>query len=432
MVFDERKESKNLKAALLRTKENILSLNRDSLLMKTDSLTNHLQLLVNQIQQRNPSLGKRRFTVFIYRTIVPNAANYGNGIILVNLNLIAKLHKEEDIAFILCHEMGHDLRNHVFEGIRKSYELESDKEFKRQFEKIKNQEFNKLKSYEMYVATYLQKYTSKKRELEVQADSVGLFLFNNAGYNVKYGYETIQKLDSIDNEIYTGKIDFPKFFGFPAQPFNPSWLLPEEQDESIGGNIAEVKYPDSLKTHPDCKIRLARMKEVKLGEKAASPGLINYSRVYNASQLEMLRVYMDEYELSKGLYNALQLASLYPDNLYLKSSIADYLYELYSARANHYYSSVIDGIDAKQPESYQQLIHFLNNVNSETLKSIMLSYFKANFPGTISDPYAGYVFLLFKNMDKTREQKIAAAGEYEKTFGKNLYQSRLKNKFNLK
>jgi Zn-dependent protease with chaperone function len=428
--FSEKNMGKAFKEALNETKKDIACFNKDTLLMRHDSITQKLQSIVDHIQQKNPLLANRRFSVFTYRTTNPNAANYGNGVIVFNLNLLAKLDREEHIAFILCHEIGHDIRGHVFESILKNYEIKNNDAFKKEFEKINKQEFNKLHSYEQYVASYLQKFTSKKRDLEVQADSVGLALYYNAGYDLQYAYNAIEKLDSTDQEIYTSKIDFNKFFGSADHPFKASWLEPEEQDETIeGGNFKDVKMPDSLKTHPDCKTRLVKMKAIRFAEKKTpftAAGRLNPTLV---SRFEMLSVYNDEFRLSKGLYNSVQLSAVYPSNQYLRCSIVDFLFEIYCARVNHYFSMVTDRPDSKNCPSYNELLYFLNNVNSEVLKEIMHGYFKRNFDSNLSDPYAAYVFALLKGVDLNKEKRFDLVNEYRKSFGENQYFSRLKVKF---
>jgi len=433
ITFREKKENKIVKDALTETRNNLQNFETNDLLMKNDSITRYLQQLTNSIQQKNPILNGKKITIFTYRTIVPNAANYGNGVILFNLNLLAKFKKEENVAFVLCHEIGHDLKGHVIEGIRKNYELQTNSDLKKQFEKIQKQEFNKYRSYESYLANYLNQLTSKKRTLEIQADSIGLFLYYNAGYNLSDAYQTIQQLDSVDGENYTSKIDFNSFFDFPGQSFKQSWLQPEEEEETIdGGNLEQLKFPDSLKTHPDCKDRLRFLKEIKFVEKKSNPTNAGYAHLYSVSQLEMLSVYLDDFEYSKGLYNALQLSAKYPNNLYLNCSILDFLYEIHYSKIHHFYSMVVDRPNKKNTESYQETLHFLNNVNSTVLKNIIDNYFKANFNTTVNDAYAGYILSLLKSMEKTKEQQFAIINDYEKTFGENDYLLKLKSKFILK
>ena len=193
--FDKRDAGRDFKKSLESIKKQISSINEDSALMYNDALTNYLQGIVQHITVRNNLQSTKKYKVFTYRTIKPNAANYGNGIILVNLGLLAKLKYESSVAFILCHEISHDLKGHVIDGMIRQYQIVNDPAVKEKYEKLKKQEYNVYKSYEAYVAELLQRINSRKREAEVQADSLGLVLYANAGYSLRYAYETVEHLD---------------------------------------------------------------------------------------------------------------------------------------------------------------------------------------------------------------------------------------------
>lgn len=423
-----KKEDVVMKDALNQVKKKLQELNSQLLLMQKDSITLYLKSIVSRIQKNNPSIQNRKFNIFVYRTIEPNAANYGNGVILFNLDLIASLSTEDDLAFILCHEIGHDMREHVVNGVRKNFEIQASKDLKQEYAKIRKQNYNRYKSFEIFAAKYLNQLTIQSREHEIQADSIGLSLFYNAGYFVPQAYKTIQRLDSADLGYYTSKLDYSKFFDFPDHPFKQSLLLPEEAEETIdGGNM--VKLPDSLKTHPDCKIRVQKVQNIKFDNATALSS--KPSKVFILSQFEMLSIYREEFELSRGLYNSLQLSAKYPDNTYLKCCVADFLYEIYYSKIDHYFSLAVDFPDKRYSEGYVELLHFLGNINSNGLKVILEQYFKKNFSTTLKDPYSGYILMLLKNNGKSKEEKFLSLKEYHDFFGENEYYVKLKSKFDL-
>jgi Zn-dependent protease with chaperone function len=430
LEFSARKEDKSIKEAFDGIKKTLASFDKDSLLMKKDPVTDYLQKITDRICRSNPILNNRRLNVFVYRTSVPNAANYGSGVILFNLNLLAKFNSEEDVAFILSHEIAHDLKGHVVEGIRKNYQLQNDNELKKKFEKAQKEEFYKIKSYEEYVASYLQRYTSKKRVQEMQADSLGLCLYGRAGYDIGKAFETMRQLDSVDADIPAVKLDYQKELSFEGFDLKKAWLQPEEQEETItGGNLTDIKFPDSLKTHPDCQQRLSNMKNVKV-KTEGSPGLAgNFKQIKYFSQLEMLEVFLQEYELSQGFYQSLQLNKLYPDNTYLKCSVIEFLYEIYYAKTTHYYSQVVDKPNQLYSQQYVECLNLLGNMNPENVKLLMEYYFKNNFSSQINDPYAAYVLSLLKSIGKQKEKRFELINEYEKTFGLNYYSGKLRAKF---
>lgn len=430
LEFSKKSESKLFYESFKEIKNSIKSISNDSLLMSNDLITNYLQSLISAIQKRNPTISNRKFTLLSYRTSVPNAASYGNGIILYNLDLFTKLNNEAEVAFILCHEMSHDIKEHFLESIKKSYELKMDPKIKQQFEDVKKEKYNQLKSYENYLAKYIQSITSKKRENEVQADSLGLVLFVNAGYNIQDAYNTMDRLDSIDNQFYLNKIDYEKMFNSINFKFKSSWLKQEQEEETItGGNLKPNEKPDSLKTHPDCKFRLESMKKLALKSEFNQENKNNFVYIKKVAEFEMLQVFLDEKNLSNGVYNNLQLINMYPSVSYLKANLIEFLYEIYLAKNFHYVSLTVDEINPGLNPSYIETICFINNINKDDLINLIKSYFTTNFSSNISDPHVGYVFTLIKSIDVKNDKKEELLKTYGDTFGKTSnYYNKLKYK----
>jgi len=134
-IYPGRGQKKEVKSAFRESKKELLSLDTAKLLMRNDTITKYLQSLVNKIQQKNPLLNKRNFTVFTYRTDEPNAANWGAGVILVNLDLVSKYTHEEEMISTLCHEISHDLKEHVVNSLEESYAITHSEEFKKEWKK---------------------------------------------------------------------------------------------------------------------------------------------------------------------------------------------------------------------------------------------------------------------------------------------------------
>lgn len=421
--FEKKGEGKNFKKVIESTKKQLFMLNEDSLLMKNDVITKYLQSVVDHIKATNPLLAGRDYTVLIQRKSQANAFNCGNGIILFNLNLVARLKNEGNIAFILCHEISHDLKGHVIDGIINNYKIGNDPKLKKQYDAIKAQEFNTMKSYENYLAEYLQKITSRSRTKEMQADSLGLNLYINTGFNINQAYETMSLLDSIDVSAFRDTIDHKKYFGATGKSFSASWLEEEAGEETIGGgNILDAKFPDSLKTHPDCSYRLDMMKKLNLSGKSISTPIANFQDIHTMAQFEMLRVYLEEFDIGRGFYECLQLYTKHPNNNYLKASIVEYLYLIYVLKRKHYFAWAVDKPNPTFIKSYNQTLLLLNNMPSEPCRNLAGEFFKSNFTdGLITDPYVAFTLLLLKSIDKTQEERKAMVDQYRLEFGKNSY-----------
>jgi Zn-dependent protease with chaperone function len=428
--FPDRKAKKYIKETITESKKRIKTLDSADLLMYTDTITRYLQVITDKIQKSNALIRDKKLTIFTYRTDVPNASNRAAGVIFINLDLITKLHNEAEMAFIISHEISHDVKGHVMASLLKGTELEENEEFRKELKKILKQDYGRLKAVETLFFKYMSKYTEHSRGHELQADSLGLIFYASAGYPSASAIKTIQILDSVDTPVYTNKIDYMKFFNFPSYAFKKSWLVAEEE-ESIGGNATAFKLPDSLKTHPDCKIRAATLEKMvpNLKFQPANGKKESYEFYRLDAEFEMIEFLQQDYELSTGLYSTLQLLNLYPDNIYLKCSVVNILYELKNSQSEHYFSAVTDFPDKKFCESYNQMLVFLHNTNSDVLKNLAINYFNANLKNASSSPFAGYVAILLKSIDVPQEEKFKLIAEYKSRYSDAYYIKKLERKF---
>ena len=116
--------------------ENFTTLEKGSYLMYTDTLSQYLRGIVQNILVKN-HLSTNKYFVFTYRDPMPNASNLSSGVILIHLGLLPKLSNESEIAFIICHEIAHNIKNHVIDGINKKAELLNSKNVEQEMKKIK-------------------------------------------------------------------------------------------------------------------------------------------------------------------------------------------------------------------------------------------------------------------------------------------------------
>ena len=111
------------------------------------------------ISAKNPTYGLENVHTFISRSPQVNAYATDNGNIWITLGLLARIENEAQLAFILCHEAAHFIKKHSYE-------------------KVVNASEKALtgNSDELQIHDY-------SREKELEADSLGLILFQNLGYS---------------------------------------------------------------------------------------------------------------------------------------------------------------------------------------------------------------------------------------------------------
>ena len=431
-----RGEKKEIREALKGSKEYLMRLDTANKLMYGDTITKYLQSITNKIMQKNNGFVKdRRFTVFTYRTEEPNASNMGNGVVFFNLDLLSKMDNETEIAYILAHEMSHDIMGHVMSSIQRRYEIINSPEFKKEVRKIKNQEYNKFKAIEALVTKFLSKYTKDGRTQELEADSLGLILFYNAGYSPYVAIRAEEKLDSVDyHPVLMNKVDYGKIFNFPSFPFNKSWLEAEDEETISGGNVATYEeFPDSLKTHPDCKMRVAALKRIiarmnyNMRQPVKNDKGIDFYKM--KSYFEMLEYCQFEYDLGSAFYATVELLRLYPENTYLKCSMVNCLFEITKAKEDHYFSQIADFPDKRYCSSYNECLTFLHNANSEIIKTEMNNYYHTYVEGKINNPFSGYLETLIKSESMQKKDREKLIGEYQSKYNDPYYTASLQDKF---
>lgn len=131
---------------------------------------------------------KRQVSFYLLRSTSYNAFATDEGYIIVTTSLLAQVASEEELAFILSHELSHILLQHSLSKTMKSQErLKGKKEItKKQSEKKKlttlNQIINEIYRY--------------NRNTEFQADSLGLIMFKKAGFQGELSIKALSSLKS--------------------------------------------------------------------------------------------------------------------------------------------------------------------------------------------------------------------------------------------
>jgi len=432
---ENKKAVKSIKESLKNLSNEFVSLDSESLIMYSDTISHYLSGITNKIKSHNPSIKDRDLKIFLYRTIIPNASSHGNGIIFVNLDLICKLSSEDELAFILCHEIAHDIEAHVINGLTKRYELFYDKKYQEKLKQVGKQEYNRYKSTDALVTKFLSQYDVNSRENELTADSIGLHLFYNAGYVSGNAVKTIINLDSIDSPLFHTPIDFKSLLNLKGFTFDEEMLNPEKSATLWESNL-DYKIPDSLKTHPDCKLRAEALQRIiknkHLDGLQREQPFADYNYFKTVCTFEYVEHAMNYKYYSYALYCAIELLEKYPSNNYLKCVTSNCYYEIYAAQLRHRFSEIVDFPDKKFPKDYNKLLAFLQNANSSVLKDVCMDYYNENIESLKSNEYADYIKLLINGQDKTKEAFQTDIKSYENSYKNSFYCRQLTEKLDLK
>ena len=139
------------------------------------------------------------------------------------------------------------------------------------------------------------------------------------------------------------------------------------------------KEKDSLKTHPDCKMRIKKL-TAQVQQYSKNTARIN---IVNDSLFQQLR-YQFDYEIieycyssgnvSRSLYYTLQMQEFYPSDVYLITNTIRCLNKMYEAQKNHIMGKITDMPSPYQEDKYNNFLQFLNRLHLQDIVSLSYYY----------------------------------------------------------
>ncbi len=388
-----------------------------------------LNRYVNQIAaiilEANPELPPVR--IFVSRYSSPNAFNTGDGNIVVNLGLLNKLENDGQLVCILAHEIAHQYRDHGFTSISKMADKYMSKEFQAQLKKALKEDYNVKEKIRNLVMPELFSDMRFSRAEELEADSLGFLYALKAGFDTSCMSSTMTLLGRIDTYYDETPLDLHTLLPISHVPFQDEWLDTRHSTSSLG-MIEDEKdsLEDSLKTHPDTKLRLeASIRQSKTLKVSGNKKFITDSITFENHRLladeEMISTYYENFSLGRMMFQAFQVRARHPENPYAITMSAIGFARLNYLQSIHKVQTEVSLPDKEYEKSYNNFITFLNNVRMSESNS--LGYWTINPSKKEWMNIEDYVFanyytsLQLKKEDETKKYK----SDYLNKFPKGKY-----------
>lgn len=342
-----------------------------------DPITEYINKVADELLKNDPELRKKvRF--YAVRSSAVNAFATNQGIIFVNVGLLAQLENEAQLAFILAHEISHVQHEHA---LNMYMEAQKINRYSSRSDLMKNTSFD-----DKMVAT---NYYSK--ELESEADEEGLELYLTSKYSLDDldGVFDVLQYSYLPFDILSFKRDFfeNEFVSFPE-----NYFLPEEELNEING---EYEEDESKSTHPSIDKRRDACAAVvaKHSSKERKSFLVNtqeaFLNIRDIARFESAYYYLHAFRYQDAIYASYILLQKYPNSLFLKKIVAKSLYgftkfqnELKGVKSYSVsYSSDDIESDYMSSSSYkkvegpsQQVYYFLSQLKPNELTVFTLRY----------------------------------------------------------
>ncbi|MDI6047755.1 M48 family metallopeptidase [Flavobacterium yafengii] len=395
-------QRKKAKEILLERKVSFLKDVEDSIFIFDKTINGFLQKILTEVYHSNPQIDTKDFYFLINKSLIPNAACYGNGIFSINLGLFSLIENNDEMAFIICHELAHYILKHNDKALEEYLETFNSKDVKQQLNTASNKKYGRRSAVTLLLKDLKFNFMKRSRSAETQADSLGFTMFNNTKYNKQASINILKKLDMTDGILFNNLTDLKQNFTFEEYPFKEVWIEKEDKMFDTTESVNDLELDkDSLKTHPNIPLRIENLihnytitttnttkNEIELVQKKTSENSI--------------KIFFDDSKLDFALY---QLLSLHKKNELDKKAFNSYvaylLKKVYVLKEKHVFGKYVGPVNSFSEEKYINEIRlFLNNLELKDLRKIGYYFCQKNELISKDDTEFQDAYTFFKSLNK--------------------------------
>lgn len=332
----------------------------------SDKLTN----LVYQVLTKLIASDTKRSSlpvVLIANTPEANAVCLPSGAIVITIGLLGRITTEEQLAFVLAHELQHHYLKHVRSQMYIHQKAKSNKKLESTVKDVLKggepvEEIAELRELFYETAEF-------NRANELEADYAAIRLLKSVNYNPRGAIEVLNLLelglcsDSLSNEKLFEPLNSPKF------PFQNSWTHKDYQPQEKFNTIFFLSK-DSLRSHPETELRTEKIEQLLNGETNET----DIDSITRIARFQIVKSAYDENYLDVALYQALTLAYLYGMSDYLIEYIGKTLVLTAQMKKNpltnrYFYKSTYGFC-----HSLQQTSNLLRTIDAQEIGEILFQF----------------------------------------------------------
>ncbi|MGY6649322.1 M48 family metalloprotease [Wenyingzhuangia sp. IMCC45574] len=319
--------------------------------------------VVENIYKANPELKNPNNIFLLNRSFTPNAACFGIHTYEFNLGLFALIENDDELAFIICHEMAHQYLKHLEKKIEDRNNTFNNDELERKVTALKKIDGPKSSKAIKILKNIATDLSDKSREFEIQADSLGLIYYQKTMYNPKAPNTLLQKLGTLEERLFSHKINWKQTFGIDYKGYvNTNTMFKKRVID------ADFKIDkDSIRTHPHTKTRIQKL------------GLENqHIEIENKLNQEQIKAYSSlgeiHFSLVKPFYIYTLLHEKFPNENNHTNRLIELIDEIYKRKKNHTLGKYIPPFinNYSKEKIYNDIIHFLYESELQQLKNIQI------------------------------------------------------------
>jgi hypothetical protein len=351
-------------------------------------VNNYLQSIVKKIIDANPELKRTDARIVFTRDDWPNAASMGDGSIAINGGLLIFLSNEAELAFVICHELSHYYLDHTNKEIKKIVELYNSEAFTKEVKRLSKQQYGAGKELDDLMKKMAFGSRRHSRENEAEADMQAFHFLKNTGYDCNGISSCLQMLNEVDDSSAYKPLVLETIFNFKEYPFKKKWI---QKESVLFGAMTSDASPltqqekDSLKTHPDCVIRISLLQDSIKKMPAAKKFLVDENFFYRLKKdffHEIAELEFRNDDLTKNIYNSLLMLQNDDYTSVAIYSIVRDLNILFQRQKDHKLGDIEKEGRAFTPD-YNLLLRMIDRLKLDEIASINY-YFCKKYEGQMS------------------------------------------------
>lgn len=341
----------------------------------SNDINQYLQGLMNEVLIKN-NIKPEGYKILLSKNSEINAYNTGDGTVVVNYGLFLAVDNEDELAFVICHEIGHQHLSHVKTEIEAFTRLSTSEDIIAKTKEIRKQKYGKAtKASDLMKSIRYQSYY-KRRKKEIEADSIGLAFYKKTLRNPKAAVNILAKLDNADLETDSLTIaDYKQIFEKNGFIVKQKYFDEEKSLFSKYDYNKEMKV-DSLKSHPDCTTRI-KLIEKYTGKAQAehfnSPA--SFLEIKKNSTYQNLFNLFSSQRYGISLYEALKLYKHNNQDATLKNIIYLNLVKIYDSRVNYTINRYVPSHDnLNNSASLNRFVSYVNNIKLNDFQTLINNF----------------------------------------------------------
>lgn len=339
-------------------------------------LYDYVRTLLDKIIVNMHLEGER--TLFLVRDETPNAFNMGDNSIFIHLGLIHSVEVEEELVFVIGHELGHNELNHYQSKLIDYAELVTNDSIQKRLTNIRFAPYGRVSALNELMIPWIMASRDKSRTAEIASDDYGYQCLIACGYDPRKAHAIFATFDHNENPYDTSDLNLEALLYLNETKLDFSAELKFEVGSSLG-TFEEEKdtLEDLLRTHPYSEIRQdlfeKKLDASQLGaERPDDPG--HYTKYKALAEREIIIDALYRERLDRAIYYSLYLQQRDSTNCFSRMVIPfcfAYLgYEKIRRRSGKH-------IETQSPyydRAYNDLIFFLRELSPQKCFAIATNW----------------------------------------------------------